>query len=366
MKKKIIVCVGTRPNFIKIIRLKTLFTEAGYEYKLIHTGQHFDKNMSEIFFEQLKLGQPDFYLDIKGSDINETTANIIIKSSEVLKQEKPDLVIVVGDVNSTFACSFAAASLEIPIAHIESGLRSHRMSMPEERNRILTDSLSRLLFVTEELGVRNLEKENFESSKIKLVGNTMVDALIEMMPLIKKKNILNELNLERNKYALCTFHRPINVDNKENLYILLDIMSEISKEIKIVLPIHPRTKKNISKFSLSSIIKNSPNILLVDPLGYIEFINLIDNSLFILSDSGGIQTEASFLNKPCMTVRDETELISTIEHGTNVLVKLSKESIMQYYKEIINNRFKSKKEVQIWDGKASERIVYEVSNFLNS
>ena len=364
MSKKVIICVGTRPNFIKIIKLKKALAKMGVTSSLLHTGQHFDVNMSSIFFDQLKLDKPDFELNITGGDINQTTGKIIIKSSAVFQTDKPDMVVVVGDVNSTFACAFAAASLDIPVAHIESGLRSYRMSMPEERNRILTDNVSSLLFVTEEIGVKNLLKEGFNGDAIKLVGNTMVDALVEMRPIIDACTLIEDIGVKPKEYGLCTFHRPINVDHPDSLALILKVLSVISERITLVFPIHPRTRKNIEHFSLGHLLKNTPGVQLIEPQGYIEFIHLIDNAKFLISDSGGVQTEASFLNVPCITLRDETELESTITYGTNVLCKLDSKAILANFEAIMNGQFKAKTDVEIWDGHATERICEVIHDFL--
>ncbi len=245
--KKILTCVGTRPNFIKVIKLKTLFSNKGLEYKLLHTGQHFDENMSEIFFKELKLGQPDFHLGVEGSSINEVVGKIIKEMEPVLNQYKPDMVIVPGDVNSTFACAFAAASQNIPTAHIESGLRSFDRTMPEERNRVLTDHLAEILFVTEPVGVQNLLNEGIKKDRIKLVGNTIVDALVEMMPLVDKSDVLKREGIAE-KFCLVTFHRPVNVDSEQNLSLVVETLNRISEIIKVVFPIHPRTQVRLKEW----------------------------------------------------------------------------------------------------------------------
>ena len=360
--KKILTCVGTRPNFIKIVKFKKLFESIGYEYKLLHTGQHFDEKMSAVFFHQLKLDEPDYYLGINASSNNQSVGKIIIETEKVLNEYQPDLLIVPGDVNSTFACAFAAASLHVPIAHIESGLRSFDMSMPEERNRILTDAISSLLFVTEKDGVTNLENAGIDSNKIKLVGNTIIDTLMLMLPLIDADKTVESLKLNEG-YCLVTMHRPINVDVQANLSIVVDTLLEISKIRQVVFPIHPRTLGKMKEFDLIDKIKES-NILLIEPQGYIEFLNLIKSASCIISDSGGVQIESSFLNVPCFTIRDRTELKITLEEGTNILLPLNKEVILSHIKSI--SRFDLKSKSKLWDGKASERIVEEISLFLNA
>ena len=366
MKKKILVCVGTRPNFIKVVRLRRLLTENGFDFVLLHTGQHFDTAMSDVFFEQLKLGQPDYCLEIQGGDINQVTSRLISEIDLVLKKETPDLAVAVGDVTSTFALAYSAAVLGTPVAHIESGLRSRRMSMPEERNRILTDNLSSLLFVTEQAGITNLLNEGIESSKIKLVGNTMIDALVDMHSIIESSAILEQLKLNNIEYCLCTFHRPINVDSVNNLEIVCDIIQEISKNYKVIFPIHPHTRMKLEEFNLWSKIERKGNIVLTEPQGYIEFLSLLSKSKMIVTDSGGIQSEASFLNIPCITLRDETELKSTIELGTNTLCNLKLESFREIFMKINSGTYKKKANAQIWDGMASERIVDEIIKFFKN
>ena len=360
--KKILTCVGTRPNFIKIVKLKRLFKELGYEYKLLHTGQHFDAKMSDVFLQQLGLGAPDYFLGIGGGSNNEVVGRIIIEAEKVLLDYKPDMLIVPGDVNSTFACAFAAASLRIPVAHIESGLRSMDMDMPEERNRILTDRLSDLLFVTEQIGVTHLEHEGVDKAKIKLVGNTIVDALVEMNPLIDASPVMSELQLT-DPYCLVTFHRPINVDSIENLTIITQIIKRLSERMTVVFPVHPRTLKNLEQYELKNKIE-LPNVKLIAPQGYIEFIRLMKESRIVVSDSGGVQIETSYFNVPCFTVRDTTELKMTIEKGTNQLVKLNADQLLNQVDATIAAPATTRAQAIEWDGRASERIVATIQEYL--
>ena len=360
--KRILTCVGTRPNFIKIVKLKRLFKAAGYEYKLLHTGQHFDFKMSDVFLQQLGLGEPDYFLGIGGGTNNEVVGKIIMEAEKVLLDYKPDMLIVPGDVNSTFACAFAAASLRIPVAHIESGLRSMDMDMPEERNRILTDRLSELLFVTEHIGVSHLEQEGTHKSKIKLVGNTIVDALVEMTPLIDASPVMSELQLTK-PYCLVTFHRPVNVDSKENLTIITQIIKRLSERMTVVFPVHPRTLKNLEQHDLKKEIE-LPNVKLIAPQGYIEFIRLMKESSLVVSDSGGVQIETSYFHVPCFTVRDTTELKMTIEKGTNQLVRLDAEQLIKQVDEKLANPTVARERVLEWDGMASERIVDTIKEYL--
>lgn len=360
--KKILTCVGTRPNFIKVTQLARLFKEIGFEHRLLHTGQHFDANMSQVFFEELKLDEPDFYLKIGGGSHCSVVGRIIQKVEEVLLSYKPDLVIVPGDVNSTFACAFAASSMRIPVAHIESGLRSFDMEMPEERNRILTDRLSDILFVTEQIGVENLKQEGVDSENIRLVGNTIIDALSAFMPYIQKSDILNQLGVAEQDFFLTTFHRPVNVDTEEQLFKVHQILNSVSQMGKVVFPIHPRTKNKLKEFGL--IEKLSKNVMLTDPLGYLDFMKLVSTSRAVISDSGGIQSETSYLGVPCFTVRDRTELKVTVEQGTNELCSLDAGVLLSRLQSKISKPIK-KDSIPFWDGKASERIVNYIAKFLN-
>jgi len=361
--KKILACVGTRPNFIKIPKLRRLLEGAGFQYKILHTGQHFDYKMSEVFFKQLGIGEPEYYLGVGRGSNNEVVGRIISEAEKVMLEYDPDLVIVAGDVNSTFACSFAAASLGIPVGHIESGLRSFDMDMPEERNRILTDNLSDLLFVTEQIGIQNLEKAGFDMQKVKLVGNTIVDVLIQILPIVNNCKIVEELNI-RNPYCTATFHRPVNVDEEKNLAIIVDALVRTSKILTVVFPVHPRTLKNLERLGLKEkLVKNS--IKMIEPLGYIEFLALMKNSSCVISDSGGVQIETSYFNIPCFTVRDTTELKITLDSGTNKLLELNADIIVKNVEDVMFGNFKQTKPQMVWDGKASERIVEEITKFLN-
>lgn len=360
--KKILVCVGTRPNFIKIVRLEQLLSAAGMDFRILHTGQHFDYKMSDVFFNQLKLRQPDYYLGIGGGSNNEVVGRIIIEAEKIMLEYKPDMVIVPGDVNSTFACAFAAASLRIPVAHIEAGLRSLDMDMPEERNRILTDALSDLLFVTEPVGVKYLQAAGYPDEKIKLVGNTIVDALVEVMPLVEKCAIIDELKIEA-PYCAVTFHRPVNVDDEKNLSKVVDILVRVSEMMNIVFPVHPRTLKRLEDSGLKNRL-NSNKIKLTEPLGYIEFLKLMKESACVISDSGGVQIETSYFNVPCLTARDTAELKITLEEGTNRLMELNAAKIAAEVKNILRGNKPSVKPTWLWDGRASERIVVEIKKFL--
>lgn len=364
MKKKVLVCVGTRPNLIKITQLEKAFKEyPSLEYVLLHTGQHYDEQMNEIFFNQLKIKKPDFQFKLQSTTQIAQIAEIMIKFEAVCRELNPDLVMVPGDVNSSFACAFVANRLQIPVAHIESGLRSFDHSMPEEVNRILIDKMSQLHFVTEESGIHNLQQEGHDSDSIRYVGNSMIDSLISFMPHIDRCAISSKLGLEKEGYILATFHRPVNVDSPDNLREIVSIVEHALKYGKVVFPIHPRTRQNLKKFDITLDLSN-PELLLTEPLGYIEFLHLVKNAKIVLTDSGGVQEETTFLQVPCLTVRPNTERPVTIDIGTNQLVPLDAKTIDQTIKNLLQGEIKS----QIppyWDGRSSERILQEVFHFLS-
>ncbi|KAF0148583.1 MAG: UDP-N-acetylglucosamine 2-epimerase [Ignavibacteria bacterium] len=311
--------------------------------------------MSKVFFDELELPKPDFYLGIGGRSHAEQTGKVMIEFEKVLIQEKPDLVIVVGDVNSTIACSLTAVKHGIKTAHVEAGLRSFDRTMPEEINRILTDSISDYLFVSEPDGVKNLRKEGKKEEEIILVGNTMIDSLVNYLPVIEKSNIVLELDLENKNYILVTFHRPSNVDVEENLKSIVELLNGLSVYRKIVFPVHPRTKQKLALMGLDKLLKS--NIILTEPLGYIDFISLIKNSALVITDSGGIQEETTYLGIPCITTRKTTERPITIEIGTNILAGEDFDKAFMLATDILNGKVKRGKIPELWDGKASERIV---------
>lgn len=354
--KKIISVVGARPNFIKIAPVHRAFEKYSDDIKHIicHTGQHFDDKMSKIFFEELHMPKPDYFLGLGGGSHAVQTARIMVEFEKILLNEKPDLVIVPGDVNSTLAASLVAAKLHIPVAHVESGLRSFDRKMPEEINRVLADEISDFLFVTEESGLHNLENEGVDKSKVYFTGNVMIDSLINFMPFIDKSGVINELGLEKENYILTTFHRPSNVDKEEELQDLVSAINELADLSKIVFPIHPRTKNNLEKFGLINSIKE--NVIILEPLGYIDFLNLTKNAMLVITDSGGIQEETTFLGVQCITVRDNTERPITSEIGTNHMIGTDLRSVVDAAKEIVGGKIKRGRIPELWDGKAADRI----------
>ncbi len=323
------------------------------QHLICHTGQHYDVNMSKVFFEELELPKPDFYLGVGSGSHAEQTAKIMIEFEKVLLKEKPNLIIVVGDVNSTVACSLVAVKLGIKVAHVESGLRSFDRTMPEEINRLLTDSIADYLFVTEESGVLNLSNERIDESKIFFVGNCMIDSLINYLPKIDRSKILTEMSLPSGEYIVVTLHRPSNVDEPANIKEIFFQFSKLAERFKVVFPIHPRTRKTLEHSGFTDIHKN---ILLIDPIGYIDFINLVKNCALTLTDSGGIQEETTYLKIPCLTLRDNTERPITTTLGTNKLIGTDYKKI---YDEAVSRLDDKKSDSAIpplWDGKAGERI----------
>jgi UDP-N-acetylglucosamine 2-epimerase (non-hydrolysing) len=362
--KKVFICVGTRPNFIKITQFERCLKDyPQIQYYLVHTGQHHDYNMSDVFFNELKLKTPDFFLNIHGGSQIELSAKIMVAFEKLILEEKPDLVLVPGDVNSSFACAFAASRNSIPLGHIESGLRSFDKTMPEEINRIMIDDVSDLFFVTEKSGLYNLEKEGKDKAATHFVGNTMIDTLVAYTADIDASKVLEQLNIAQNIYSLFTFHRPANVDNKENLEKLLELVSYATKFGYAIFPIHPRTKQRLIDFGLEAVF-NNPKIIFSPPLGYFDFLKLVKNAKAVITDSGGIQEETTFLQVPCLTVRPNTERPITCEIGSNTLVELDIKTIANYLESIHSGTYKKGIIPELWDGKSTERICKAMAEYL--
>ena len=355
--KKIISVVGARPNFMKVAPIHKAFQKYRdkINHLICHTGQHYDAKMSKIFFEDLQLPEPDFYLGVGSGTHAEQTGKVMIEFEKILLKEKPDLVLVVGDVNSTIACSLTAAKLHIKSVHVEAGLRSFDREMPEEVNRVLTDSISEFLFVTEKSGVTNLKNEGVPDDKIFFVGNVMIDNLIHHLEQTNHLPTLKEFNVKADNFVLVTMHRPSNVDSDSQLEKIVHMLNSIAGKRKIIFPIHPRTRKNLeSKRLLKSL---NDNVVLTDPIGYLDFLCLLRNAELIITDSGGIQEESTYLGVQCITTRKTTERPVTIEIGTNHLAGDDFEKAELLATEILNGNKKSGLIPELWDGKASDRIV---------
>jgi len=359
---KIFNIVGARPNFMKIAPIvEVMKLQSDVQPVLVHTGQHYDAKMSKVFFDDLEIPRPDINLEIGSGTHAEQTAGIMPVFERLCLQEKPDLVLVVGDVNSTLACSVVASKLCIPVAHVEAGLRSGDRTMPEEINRLVTDTLADYLFTTCRDADENLKKEGVSEEKIFFVGNVMIDTLLKHVEKAKQSDIHKRLDLMKNgrpiPYAAMTLHRPSNVDEREILEGILDAVEEIQNRIPIVFPIHPRTYKQIQTFGFESRVKGMKGLILNDPLGYLDFLALVSRSKMALTDSGGLQEETTVLGVPCVTIRENTERPITIQEGTNTLVGTDKGKILAAADEIVQTGGKAGRVPELWDGKAAERIV---------
>ncbi len=357
MAKKIILITGARPNFIKAAPLLSELHKHSDKIQtiLVHTGQHYNHNLSQLFFEELKMPKPDIYLGIGSGSHSQQTAGMMTGLEKAFEDHKPDMVVVFGDVNSTLAGSLVASKMCIPIAHVESGLRSFDMTMPEEVNRIVTDRLSDICFVSENSGMVNLRNEGVSSEKMFFVGNIMIDSLIKHLEVCRKSAILDTLKLTPKNYVAITLHRPSNVDNADILKKVLMVLKNISKRIPIVFPCHPRTKSDLEKFGLLDFAEKD-NIRIIEPLGYIEFLRLQSDAKFILTDSGGIQEETTYLHIPCVTLRYNTERPVTVDVGSNVLTGPEPEKILAAVDQIFNSTFKAGQIPPLWDGATAGRI----------
>ncbi len=361
---KILNIVGARPNFMKIAPLHRAFmAHPGIESKILHTGQHYDEKMSDIFFNQLELPKPDFYLGVGGGSHTYQKANVMLKFEDVLKEEKPDVVLVVGDVNATAACSIVSVKMGIPTMHVEAGLRSGDRKMPEEVNRIITDAICNGLFVTEHSGLVNLAKEGTPDEKVFFVGNVMIDSLVHFREKAAKESILEDTGVKTKSYILMTMHRPHNVDNENGLKDIIQIIKNAVQHKQVVFAIHPRTTNNMKKFGLYKELEQIAGLKLLGPQGYLQFLKLMDNAALIITDSGGIQEETTFLQVPCMTFRDTTERPVTVELGTNFLMQdLNPKTVKIQMEKILAGEVKQGVIPPLWDGHAAERIANIIHN----
>ncbi len=351
---KAALVVGARPNFMKIAPLMREFAARSVETFLIHTGQHYDKNMSKIFFEDLELPEPDIYLGIGSGSHAEQTARVMIAFEKTVVEQKPDIIIVVGDVNSTVACSLVGAKLHIPVAHVEAGLRSFDLAMPEEINRMVTDILSKYCFTTSPEAENNLIKEGVSSDRIFFVGNIMIDSLLRYMEKAERSSILESYGLEKGGYILVTLHRPSNVDGPEELRSLFDMLIGLSKKLPVIFPVHPRTKKMID--TADPPFRMSGDFRMIDPVGYLDFLKAMRYAKMVITDSGGIQEETTVLGVPCITVRPNTERPITIDVGTNVLAGTDPAKVESCAMKILESGIGKHGIPPLWDGRAAGRI----------
>ena len=378
-KRKILLVAGARPNFMKIAPLyKELKKYKRYRPIIVHTGQHYDKEMSKVFFDDLKMPRPAIYLGIGSGSHALQTGRIMIEFERVCSAERPDIVVVVGDVNSTLACALVAAKLNIPVAHVEAGLRSFDEAMPEEINRKLTDHISDFLFTTCTDANRNLKKEGVVEERIFFVGNVMIDTMLHQIKIASTSSVLGTLGLLRGsrvgRYALVTLHRPSNVDEKAKLKSIIGVLNRIAEKTPVIFPAHPRTVKQINKFRLRNNLDfrdkkidygdKRPQVKVLPPLGYLDFLWLMKNAAVVLTDSGGIQEETTILRVPCITIRRNTERPITIKQGTNVLVGNDPKEIMKATRRILKGGKRRKRIPKYWDGKAASRIVAILSKKL--
>lgn len=351
---KVVAVVGARPNFMKIAPLMwETDRHSGIDAVLVHTGQHYDRQMSELFFDELRIPKPNVNLEVGSGSHAVQTAEVMKRFEPVLLEEKPDAVVVVGDVNSTIACALTAVKLNIPVAHVEAGLRSFDRAMPEEINRVLTDAISRWLFVTERGAIDNLRREGIADDRVHFVGNLMIDTLLACRERAERSPILQQLGLEDRGYAVLTLHRPSNVDDPAVFQGLRKAIDRLQKELPIVFPVHPRTRKALAAWAPESL----PNLRLSDPLGYLDFMKLVAHARLVLTDSGGIQEETTVLGVPCLTLRANTERPATVEEGTNQLVGMDPERIIEAGLTAIGSATTGRRTPEFWDGHAAARII---------
>jgi UDP-N-acetylglucosamine 2-epimerase (non-hydrolysing) len=357
--KNIASVVGARPNYMKIAPIHRAFAQYvdTINHVIIHTGQHYSANMSDAFFKDLDMPDPAEFLGVGSGSHAEQTARIMVAFEKICLERKPDLVLVAGDVNSTIACALTAVKCGIRVGHVEAGLRSFDRGMPEEINRIATDSICDYCFVTEQSGLDNLRREGFPPERIFFVGNTMIDSLQYALPAARRSPMLEQLALKPQQYGLVTLHRPTNVDDPVQLEMLLRVLGEFSSERTMVLPLHPRTRKNIEGFRLQPIVDRAPGLHIMDPLGYIDFLALLASADFVLTDSGGIQEETTMLGVPCLTMRTTTERPITCDIGTNVLVPPRESGLRSAISSLMKEPRKKSAIPPLWDGHAAERIV---------
>jgi UDP-N-acetylglucosamine 2-epimerase (non-hydrolysing) len=353
------ILVGTRPNFIKVTQFKKCAKSLDSRIRLsvIHSGQHYDSKMADVFFDQFNL-QPDHFLNISAATPNAQIAEVMLNLEKLCDRiGYPDLMLVAGDVNSTLAGALFANKSGIRLGHIEAGLRSFDRSMPEEFNRVLTDQLSDLFFVTEPSGKRHLLEEGVSPDKIHFVGNTMIDTLVAFEKEIEASDVLSELNLENDPFVLMTMHRPATVDNREGLKMLVELIGEVTRSYKVVFPIHPRTIKNLKSHNLEEAIRKNARLVVTEPLDYFSFQKLVSHCTFIITDSGGIQEESTFRQKPCLTLRPNTERPVTVEIGSNTLLPFDPDLISKTIRSIEDGNYKKGRVPELWDGNATVRIM---------
>jgi UDP-N-acetylglucosamine 2-epimerase (non-hydrolysing) len=361
---KILHVVGARPNFMKVAPVLAELRKVRVEQVLVHTGQHYDPNMSDVFFQDLGMPAPDAHLGAGSGTHAQQTAKMMVEVEPVLLQHRPDVVVVAGDVNSTIAVALVAVKLWMPVAHIEAGLRTFDWRMPEEVNRVLTDRIGELLFTPSRDADENLRREGVDMSRVHFVGNVMIDSLQAALPRARQSRIHEQLGVRKGEYALATLHRPSNVDEPAALEKLVSVLAEVSGRIPVVFPVHPRTRARVSAdAALRDRLDRTRGLKLTDPAGYLDFLALTANARLVITDSGGIQEETTALGVPCLTVRKNTERPVTVEVGTNTLVGTDPSQIVPAAIEVLEGRGKKGRVPELWDGRAAERIARVLVQF---
>jgi UDP-N-acetylglucosamine 2-epimerase (non-hydrolysing) len=362
MTKSIYLVAGARPNFIKLAPLVwVLSSRQEIPFQIIHTGQHYDHAMSKAFFEVLNIPEPDYNLEVGSGEQNIQTARILERFDGLIQEKSPSAVVVFGDVNSTLACALAAAKQLVPVVHVEAGLRSFDRTMPEEINRLVTDTLSDLLLVSENSGIINLKQEGIPAKKVQLVGNIMIDSLVQMQPKALDRQTPARLGVEPGQYALLTLHRPSNVDDPGTLLRLLNLFADLSRKLPIIFPVHPRTKKQIESLDYAA----SDSLHMVEPVDYLDSLCLQNQAKLVLTDSGGIQEETSYLDVPCLTLRRNTERPVTVELGTSTIVGDDDRLIRETFEQVLADRYKHGHPIPLWDGHTAERVADSLRELLH-
>lgn len=362
---RITLIAGARPNFMKIAPILSAITahneiHKNIDYRLVHTGQHYDKNMSDSFFEQLGIPHPHANLESGGGSQAEQTANIMVRFEKELLENPADVVLVVGDVTSTLACSIVAKKMHVDVVHVEAGIRSHDLSMPEEINRMVTDAITDHFFTTSEVANTNLLNAGITSDRIHFVGNTMIDTLLKHQSQFKQPRIWETANLQAGNYFVLTLHRPANVDGEEQLKLLLQTIIDGTRGLPIIFPVHPRTAKNLNSIGVSS-----AHLHMVDPMSYLEFNYLVQHAKAVITDSGGITEETTVMRVPCITLRNNTERPETVEIGTNELIGTNPDNLPPAFEKLFEGGWKKGDIPPLWDGKTGERIVHKLDELYN-
>jgi UDP-N-acetylglucosamine 2-epimerase (non-hydrolysing) len=365
MQNTINLVAGARPNFMKLAPVKRAFQAFNdIKARIVHTGQHYDAQMSEAFFRDLGIPEPDVSLNAGSGSHGQQTARILERYEAHLMEHRAAATVVFGDVNSTIACALASVKLGVPVVHVEAGLRSFDRSMPEEINRVLTDAIADLLLVSESTGIENLKREGVDEKKVVSVGNVMIDTLANELPRARDLNMPSRFNLRLKEYGLITLHRPSNVDDPNTLRSLLELFSELSQRLPFVFPMHPRTRQVVQQHGMESLLKDSPRVMVQEPLGYRENLGLMAEAKVVLTDSGGMQEETTYLGVPCLTLRENTERPVTVKCGTSQLVGKDPAKIRTAFNEVMGGRWKKGGPVDLWDGHAGERVAKAIRDWM--